>query len=269
MNRRLLYNRASADPQGRPWSERKRWVWWDAEQARWTGYDVPDFPADKPPDYVPPPGATGIDAHRGDAPFIMLADGKGALFAAAGLRDGPLPTHYEPWETPIASLLHPERTHNPVAKTFERDDNQYHAIGDARFPHIITTYRLTEHLTAGGMTRGVPWLAELQPEGFAEIGPELAAQLGIHNGDWVVVSTLRGAVETRALVTERIPPLRIDGRHMHQVGMPWHFGYGGLAQGAIANDLSALVADPNSFIHEAKAFTCNLRKGRIGDHVTG
>jgi formate dehydrogenase major subunit len=259
-NRRILYNRASADPAGKPWSERKKWVWWDAEQGRWDGYDVPDFPATKPPDYQPPEGATGIDAHPGDAPFIMMSDGKGWLFAASGLKDGPLPTHYEPWETPVHNLLYPEQQRNPVAPLFERADNEYHEVGDARFPHVITTYRLTEHLTAGGMTRWVPWLSELQPHGFVEISPELAAEIGVDNGDWVIVETLRSTVEAPALVTDRIKPLVIDGRRVHQVGMPWHFGYGGEAKGAIANDLSALIEDPNSRIHEAKAFTCNVRR---------
>ncbi len=268
-NRRILYNRASADPQGRPWSERKKWVWWDAEQGRWTGYDVPDFPLTKPPDYTPPPDAKGLDAHAGDSPFLNMADGKGWLFAASGLRDGPLPTHYEPWETPVRNLLYPEQQRSPAAKLHLRPDNPYHEIGDPRFPYVITTYRLTEHHTAGGMSRWVPWLAELQPQGFVEISPELAAELGIDNGDWVTVATLRGQAEARALVTERVQPLTIDGRTVHHIGMPWHFGFGGLAQGGIANDLSALVEDPNSLIHEAKSFTCTLRKGRIDDKVMG
>ncbi len=267
-NRRLLYNRASADPQGRPWSERKKWVWWDPAQGRWTGYDVPDFPLTKPPDYQPPPGAKGLDAHPGDAPFIMMPDGRGWLFVPTGLRDGPLPTHYEPWETPVDNLLYPQQPHNPAARALPRPDNPYHPLGDPRFPYVLTTYRLTEHHTAGGMSRWVPWLAELQPEGFVEISPELAAELGIDNGDWVTVSTLRGAVEARALVTERLQPLVIAGRTVHQVGMPWHFGFGGLARGGIANELSALVEDPNSLIHEGKAFTCNLRKGRLTEGGT-
>ncbi len=262
-NVRILYNRASADPQGRPWSERKRWVWWNPEQGRWTGYDVPDFPVDKPPDYQPPEGARGLDAHAGDKPFVMLPDGRGRLFVPSGLLDGPLPTHYEPWESPVGNLLYPKTPRSPVAPIFERPDNPYHEIGDPRFPYVITTYRLTEHHTAGGMSRTVPWLAELQPEGFVEISPELAAELGIANGDWVVVSTLRGEAEARALVTDRIQPLVVHGRTVHQIGMPWHFGYKGYAQGGIANNLSALIEDPNSRIHEAKAFTCNLRKGRI------
>jgi len=262
-NVRILYNRASADPQGRPWSERKRWIWWDPAQRRWTGYDTPDFPVDKPPDYQPPADARGLDAHAGDKPFVMLPDGRGRLFVPTGLLDGPLPTHYEPWESPVGNLLYPKTSRSPVAPTFERPDNPYHEIGDPRFPYVITTYRLTEHHTAGGMSRTVPWLAELQPEGFIEISPELATELGIANGDWVVVSTLRGEVEARALVTDRIQPLVIHGRRVHQVGMPWHFGYKGYAQGEIANDLSALIEDPNSRIHEAKSFTCNLRRGRL------
>ena len=261
-NRRLLYNRASADPQGRPWSERKKWVWWDGEQGKWVGHDVPDFPLTKHPSYEPPPGAKGMDAHDGRSPFINMADGKGWLFAASGLRDGPLPTHYEPWETPVRNLLYPDQERSPVAKLHLRPDNPYHAPGDARFPHVITTYRLTEHLTAGGMSRWVPWLAELMPEGFIEISPELAAELDINNGDWVTVSTLRGEAEARALVTERMQPLVIDGRTLHHIGMPWHFGFGGIARGGIANNLSALVEDPNSLIHEAKSFTGAIRHGR-------
>jgi formate dehydrogenase major subunit len=262
-NRRILYNRASADPQGKPWSERKRWVWWDEAAGRWTGHDVPDFPVDKPPSYQPPEGALGIDAHPGDAPFLNMPDGKGWLFAATGLLDGPLPTHYEPWESPVGNALYPDHPRNPVAIAFERADNPYHDTGDPRFPYVMTTYRLTEHHTAGGMSRWVPWLAELQPQGFVELSPELARTLSIANGDWVTVVTARGAAEARALVTERMQPLQVAGKTLHQIGMPWHFGFGGLARGGIANDLSALIEDPNSRIHEAKAFTCDLRKGRL------
>ena len=191
---------------------------------------------------------------------MRLSDGRGALFAGSSLKDGPLPTHYEPWESPVANLLYPEQHRSPSARIFPRPDNPYHELRDPGFPYVITTYRLTEHHTAGGMSRWVPWLAELQPEGFAEISPELAREHGIDNGDWIVLSTLRGAIETRALVTARLQPLTIDGRTVHQIGLPWHFGFGGLARGAIANDLSPLVEDPNSRIHQAKAFTCNLRK---------
>jgi formate dehydrogenase major subunit len=262
-NRRILYNRASADPSGKPWSERKKWIWWDERQGRWSGFDVPDFPATKRPDYQPPAGAQGLDAHSGDAPFVNMADGKGWLFASSGLRDGPLPTHYEPWESPVPNLLYPAHPVNPTALRFPRSDNVYHQRGDPRYPYVITTYRLTEHHTAGGMSRWVPWLAELQPEGFAEISTELAQEHAVANGDWVTLTTARGEISTRALVTERMQPLTIDGRTVHQIGMPYHFGFGGLAKGGIANDLSALIEDPNSRIHQAKAFTCGLRKGRL------
>jgi formate dehydrogenase major subunit len=261
-NIRILYNRASADLDGKPWSEQKKWVWWDEEQERWTGYDVPDCPETKPPGAPAQDGGYGTDAHDGNSPFQIMADGKGWLFSASGLQDGPIPTHYEPWETPIENLLYPERTHSPVVETFDRPDNRYHPVGDPRFPYVITTYRLTEHHTAGGMSRWLPWLAELQPAAFVEISPELAAEHGVDNGDWVTLSTKRGEVEARAMVTERMQPLKIAGKTVHQVGMPWHFGWGGLATGDIANDLSALIEDPNSKIHEGKSFTCNLRAGR-------
>jgi formate dehydrogenase major subunit len=160
-------------------------------------------------------------------------------------------------------LLYPQQLRSPVAKLHLRPDNLYHEHADPRFPHVMTTYRLTEHLTAGGMSRWVPWLAELQPQGFVELSPELAAELGINSGDWITITTLRGSIEARAMVTQRVKPITVQGHTIHQVGMPWHFGFGGLARGAIANDLVALVEDPNSLIHEAKSFTCNVHAGRI------
>jgi formate dehydrogenase major subunit len=258
-NRRILYNRASARPDGSPWSERKAWVWWDATAGQWTGHDIPDFPATKPPAYLPAADARGIDAHPGDAPFIMIADGRGQLFAPI-LKDGPLPTHYEPWESPVGSALHPERARSPAARTIRHAGNPYQREQDPSYPHVLTSYRLTEHYTAGGMSRFVPWLAELQPEGFAEIDPQLARDIGVDNGDRVRISTARGAIVTRALVTGRLAPLRVDDRVLHQVGLPWHYGQGGIATGAVANDLSALVEDPNSYIHEAKSFACAIER---------
>jgi len=260
-NRRMLYNRASAAPDGRPWSERKKYVWWDEEAGRWTGYDVPDFPATKAPDTPADWAAGGMAAHSGSDPFSMLPEGKGRLFVPQGLVDGPVPAHYEPAESPVESTLYSQQV-NPVADFWHLPDNPYHEIGDPRYPYVITTYRLTEHQTAGGMTRTVPWLAELQPELFAEISPELAAETGIENGDWVTVSTARGEIQARALVTPRMKPLQVYGRTIHQIGLPWHWGYQGLAHGAVVNDLSAIVADPNVGIHEGKVFTCNIRKGR-------
>ena len=261
-NRHILYNRASADPQGRPWSERKRYIWWDDEKREWTGFDVPDFPRDKAPDTPADPDGLGMDAHSGSDPFIMLADGKGWLFVPTGLKDGPLPTHYEPEEGPVANPLYGQQS-NPTVKHWRRRDNRLIALGDPQYPYVITTYRLTEHHTAGGMTRWLPWLAELQPQAFVELGPALAEELGIENGAWVVVSTPRGEAEARAMVTERMQPVRVRRRLVHQVGMPWHFGWQGFATGGVANNLTALVGDPNVSIHEGKAFMCNLRKGRI------
>jgi formate dehydrogenase major subunit len=261
-NRRILYNRASADPQGRPWSERKRYVWWDEEEGRWTGYDVPDFPADKRPDYRAPPDAKGMDAISGDDPFIMMADGRGWLFAPSGLRDGPLPTHYEPMESPVANLLYPEIESNPSAARWRRPENPYHRSMDPRWPVVATTFRLTEQHTAGGMSRHVPWLGELQPEMFAEIDPVLARAKGIEDGGWMTIATARAEIEARAVVTDRIRPLVVDGAPVHQVALPWHWGYNGPYPGDSANDLGVLSGDPNVMIQESKAFTCDVRAGR-------
>ena len=189
----------------------------------------------------------------------MLADGRAQLYVASALRDGPLPTHYEPWESPVANELYPDQARSPVAKELTDADNAYQVLEDPRFPHVLTTYRLTEHHTAGGMSRFVPWLAELQPEGFAELDSNLAGEIGVQNGGWIAITTPRGEIVTRVLVTDRLQPLVVTGRTVHQVGLPWHFGFGGMATGAVANDLTSLVEDPNSLIHEAKAFTCSVR----------
>ena len=269
-NRRVMYNRASADPDGKPWSERKRYMEWDPAKKEWVGPDKPDFSLNKPPDETPDWSKGplyGMDAHDGKSPFMMSADGKAWLFVPSGLKDGPLPTHYEPVESPVKNPLYKQQD-SPVAKKWARDDNPYHEVGDPRYPYVVTTYRLTEHHSGGIPTRMVPSTAELQPEGFAEIPPELAAEKGIQNLDWVVISTARGAIETKALVTERLRPFEIDGRRIYQIGMPWHFGWQGYATGDIANVLSSIVGDPNTTIHEGKAFTCDLRRGRL-DRPTG
>ena len=262
-NRRILYNRASADPQGRPWSERKKYVWWDEEQKKWTGYDVPDFPLNKTPDYTPQPGATGMDALSGSDPFIMKPDGKGWLFAPKGLQDGPLPTHYEAAESPVHNALYHQQS-NPAAKYFRnRADNRLAAVGDPNYPIVITTYRLTEHHVSGPMTRWMPWLNALQPTLFAEISPELAAESKIKHGEWLIISTPRGEIEARAMVTRRMRPLRIAGHVVHQIGLPFHWGFQGKSTGSITNDLAHMVLEPNVSIEEAKAFTCNIRPGRF------
>ncbi len=260
-NRRILYNRASADPDGRPWSERKKLVWWDQAEGRWTGYDIPDFPVKKAPNTPAKPDGTGMDALSGTDPFIMMGDGKGWLFVPGGLRDGPLPTHYEPMESPVVNALYRQDA-NPSAKFWPKAENRLAKLQDPAYPYAVTTYRLTEHHTAGGMSRWIPWLAELQPTFFAEISPRLAGKAGVNNGDWVVVSTPRAEIEARALVTERMQPLRIGKLTIETVGLPYHWGYAGIVKGDAANDLVSLVGDPNVSIEEAKAFTCNLRKGR-------
>ena len=204
-----MYNRASAAPDGTPWSERKRYVWWDAGKKEWTGEDVPDFIKTRPPDYRPAPDAHGIDTIAGDTPFIMQADARGWLFAPSGLIDGPLPTHYEPQESVVANALYAQQC-NPARVQYRRADNRYHAAaGDPRFPHVLTTFRVTEQHTAGGMSRWLPWLCELQPEMFCEVSPELAGEVGLEPGGWATIRTARAAIECRVLVTRRMRPLRV------------------------------------------------------------
>jgi formate dehydrogenase major subunit len=265
-NRRILYNRASARPDGTPWSERKRYVWWDADEGKWTSVgDDPDFPPDKAPDYVPEEGATGVDAVRGTAPFIAHPDGLGWLYASAGLVDGPLPTHYEPHESPVANPLYPVDA-NPTRQRLADPDNLYHpsngAPGADVFPYAVTTYRLTEHHTAGGMSRTLPYLSELQPEMFVEVSPELAAERELVHADWATIVTARAAIEARVMVTDRIQPLTVNGKTVHQVGLPYHWGGNGLSTGDAANELAPEVLDLNVHISEFKAFTCDIRPGR-------
>jgi formate dehydrogenase major subunit len=264
-NRRLIYNRASADSDGNAWSERKRYVWWDDEQKKWTGLDVPDFEEEKPPDYVPPDGAKAEQAIRGDHPFVMQADGRSWLFVPQGLEDGPLPTHYEPHESPYDNPLYAQRA-NPGRQQAERPENPYNPVADEpgadAYPYVATTYRLTEHHTAGGMTRFVPYLAELQPAMFVEVDPELAEKEGLEHGGWATIYSARSAIEARVLVTDRIRPIVVQGRKVHQIGLPYHWGTRGLTTGGAANDLSPIALDPNVHIQEVKAFTVGIRPGR-------
>lgn len=261
-NRRVLYNRASAKPDGTPWSERKKYIWWDEKEQKWTGLDIPDFAATKAPDTPAQVAGIGLDAHSGADPFIMQPDGVIQLFAP--LVDGPLPTHYEPPDSPVENLLYPKHPNNPAALYFpDIPENELHGLNNSDFPYVITTYRVTEHHLSGAMTRWLPWLAELMPELFLEISPELAQELGIQSKDYVTVETKRGKVEARALVTRRMRPLKIGDRVVHQVGMPIHFGYAGIVTGSVPNELTAIVADPNVTIHSSKAFTCNIKKGRL------
>jgi formate dehydrogenase major subunit len=189
----------------------------------------------------------------------MMADGKGWLYTPIGMVDGPLPTHYEAVEAPIRNPLY-GRQHNPMYKYWDHPDNQLLTLGDPNYPYVITTYRLTEHHLSGAMTRWVPWLTELQPELFIELSEELAAEKGIGNTEWVRITSPRGAIRAKALVTRRMRPLVVDGRVIHQVGMPFHWGYMGVMTGEATNDLTALVGDPNVSIHEGKAFMCAIEK---------
>jgi formate dehydrogenase major subunit len=261
-NRRIIYNRASADPEGKPWSERKRYVWWDESEGKWMGDDVPDFQETKEPGYVPPDGAKAEDAIAGSHPFVMQADGRSWLFVPQGLEDGPLPTHYEPQESPFANPLYPQRA-NPARQQFERPENRYADGAADGYPYVLTTHRLTEHHTAGGMTRTVPYLAELQPAMFCEVSPELAEEAGLTHRGWATISTPRAAIEARVLVTRRIRPVEVQGRVTHQVGLPYHWGSRGLTTGGSANDLTAIVLDPNVHIQEVKALACAIRPGRL------
>jgi len=261
-NIRTLYNRASADPAGKPWSERKRYVWWDAGQGRWTGNDTPDFKVDKAPEDPGNPEAGGLDAFSGDSPFQIKPDGKAWLFAPSGMADGPLPTFYEPTESIESNPLHRQQE-NPLEKRFDNlAGNRKAAPGDPRYPYILTTFRVTEHHLSGQMSRWNAWLAELQPALYLELSPELAAELGVRHRDWVTVETPRAQVEARAMVTGRLRPFRVDGQVRHEVAIPFHFGYSGKVTGDIANDLLALTEEPNVAIFETKALVCSVRPGR-------
>ena len=263
-NRRVLYNRASADPEGRPWSERKKLVWWDGEQ--WTGEDVPDFPVKTAPDHVPPEDAHAGAAIGGAEPFVMQGDGRAWLYSPTGLMDGPMPAHYEPQESPVPNALYPRQRANPARQEFNRPENRYHpepgTPGADIFPFVFTTFRVTEHHTAGGMSRWTPYLNELMPEMFLEVSPELAALRGLTNGQWCHVITARSAIEGKALVTERAKPLRLGSTTVHQIGVPWHWGSNGLSTGDAANELLSVALDPNVHIMETKAATCDIRPGR-------
>ncbi len=242
MNRRILYNRASVDPAGRPWNPKKWVIRWNETEKKWEG-DVPDGPW--------PPG----EKH----PFIMRADGHAALWAAT-LKDGPLPEFYEPLESPQHNLMSSVQV-NPAIKLWHKSNPELNPVGEeATYPIIGTTYRVSEHWQAGAMTRNLPWLAELVPDAFVEMSQALANQRGIVNGDRVQVVTARGAMDVYALVTNRFQPFRVDGRLVHEVGVVWHFGWEGIVKGDSANVLTSHVGDANTMIPEYKAFLCDVRK---------
>ena len=266
-NRRILYNRASADPEGRPWSERKKWVWWDEESGTWTGKDVPDFPATKRPDDPGDPSKGGAAALAGTDAFIMQADGRGWLFAPTGMVDGPMPTHYESPESNIRNPLYAQQS-NPTRVTFRDEDNLSSpgamGAGGEVYPYVFTTYRITEHHTAGGMSRFLPYLSELQPEMYCEVSPELAEEIGLEPYGWATIISARNAIEAKVLVTERMTPLRVGERTVHQIGLPFHWGRGSEAvvQGDGANDLIGMNLDANTQIQNSKNNSCTIIPGR-------
>lgn len=251
LNRRIVYNRCSCDPGGKPWNEKAVLVAWDG--ARWITNDVPDFGAKDPKTGEPiPPEKTA------NAPFIMNPEGQGRLFAP-GLKDGPLPEHYEPVESPVKNIMS-KRQNSPMVSRFSGDFAMVAEMGSKQFPHVMTTYRVIEHYQSGAVTRNCPWLVEAAPEVFAMISPQLAESIGVIGGDEIWVETARGKVKCKASVQPLMKALYIDGKAVEMVGMPWHWGYQGLAPGATANDLTPSVGDPNTNIPEYKAFLCNVRK---------
>lgn len=261
-NTRVLYNRASADPEGRPWSERKKLLRWDEAAGRWAGPDVPHFEVGKPPSYRPAPGSLGLAAIAGTEPFTIHFDGRGWLYAPFGLADGPLPVYYEPLESPVMNGIIRQQM-SPLTLVIRDTLNHISAEADPDYPLVLTTYRFTEHFLAGGMTRNDAWLAELQPSLFFEISPQLAELLGLEMLEWAVVETPRGAIEGRVLVTPRLRPLFVRGRSVHIVGIPMHFGYRGEIVGDTANLLSPISLGIGSDIASVKSFTCRMRRGRL------
>jgi len=250
-NRRVLYNRASCDPSGKPWDPSRRQVWWNEGAGRWLGNDVPDFkPDSKPADHM--------------GPFIMNPEGTGRLFGPlTAFHDGPFPEHYEPIESPIANPLHPDRSTNPVAKKPTASGEKYGTPSDG-FNVICTTYRLTEHYHY--WTKNNPMNVQLVPEPFVEIPLDLANDLSVKGGDRVKVSSARGSYVAKAMVTHRIRPMMIDGKKTYQIGIPIHWGYRGIAEdgGRTAldpiNKLTPAVVDPNAYTPEFKGFLVKVEK---------
>ncbi len=258
VNRRILYNRASVNPDGKPYNLKKAVVYWNPTAVlptgavgAWVG-DVPDGPW--------PPMS---NEKEGKKPFIMRADGVASVFGA-GLKDGPFPEHYEPVECPVPENFFSKQMTNPASKVFSdanvKEDQL--ATCDVRFPLVATTYRVTEHWQTGVMTRNTPWLLELQPRQFCEISVELGKEKNISNGDIIEVSSARGKIEAVAMVTPRIKPFKIGDRIVHQVGLPWCFGWHTSGVGDAANLLTPTAGDANTMIPETKAFMVGIaRKG--------
>jgi formate dehydrogenase major subunit len=249
VNRRIIYNRASVDLEGNPRNPKRPVIKWDAAGKKWVG-DVPDGG-------WPPMGTNGF------YPFIMKPDGVAHVFGP-GLRDGPFPEHYEPLECPIEKNLMSNQRINPVTRLFEGGPDKFLTC-DPRYPFVCTTYRVTEHWQTGVLTRWLPWLIEAEPQLFCEMSEELAKLREIKNGDWVLVESPRGKVEAVAIVTCRLQPFNIVGQTVHQIGLPWHYGWRQPVDGGdAANLLSPTIGDPNTMIPETKAFMANVRKIKRG-----
>jgi formate dehydrogenase major subunit len=247
LNRRVLYNRASADPAGNPWDPTRVGIKWDTAAGKWVG-DVPDYP----PTAAPGPTAP--------LPFIMTGEGTGRIFSN-GVADGPFPEHYEPVESPIQNPLHPQVSFTPVAFLYDQKAGRPNRFGTvADFPYVATSYRLTEH--EHYVTQNVEHLVQLQPEAFVEVPAELAKEKGIQTGDHVRVSSKRGKLEVRAVVTRRLGALQIDGKTVYQIGIPIHWGFVGIKTGQhwLANALTPFVGDASSRTPEFKAFLVNIEK---------
>ncbi len=253
VNRRIIYNRASCNPKGQPYNE-KRWVVkWDAEGKKWVG-DVPDGP------WPPLQNPDGSQREDGRYPFIMTKEGFAQIYGP-GLNDGPFPEHYEPLECPVEKNAFGKQLMNPTAPVYGTDADA-HFTCDPRYPYVCTTYRVSEHWQTGLMTRPQPWLLELQPQMFVEISEELAKLKGFKNGERIKVSSARGSVECTTIVTKRFKPFKISGTVVHEVGIPWHFGWRWPDSGKeeSANLLTPSTGDPNTRIPETKAFMVNVAK---------
>ena len=245
LNRRIIYNRASVDLDGNPRNPNRALLKWDGSGKRWIG-DVPD-------NAVPPMGTEGV------YPFIMKPDGVASIFGP-GLKDGPFPEHYEPLECPIEKNLMSNQKINPVLMIFDAGPDKFLSC-DPRYPFVCSTYRVTEHWQTGVLTRWLPWLIEAEPQMFCEMSVELGKLREIKNGDRVLVETPRGKVEAVAIVTERLKPFNIAGQTIHQIGIPWHFGWLHPKDGGeSANLLTPTIGDPNTMIPESKAFMANVKK---------
>ncbi len=246
VNRRILYNRASCDVNGKPYNPKRKLLEWTGD--KWVG-DVPDGPW--------PPQA---DKQKGKYPFIMQKDGLGALFGP-GMAEGPFPEHYEPLEGPLEKNPLSSQRMNPAAEIFKSDMDKV-ANASEKFPYICTTYSCTEHWCTGALTRWQAWLLEMQPELYVEIGDELAKEKGIKNGERIKVSSIRGEAPCIAMVTKRFKPFHVEGKTVHQVGMP--FNYGWLfpkdSTSDSTNMLTPTVGDANTFCPEYKAFMVNVEK---------